>query len=101
MRNATTQKLALQEALRVAQRNHIVLIPTCRSVKLFASGVRVPAGVRQTIATHKKDVLKMLDIADIAVCPSPEIHYPGWSYFAEHHVCSYCSRIDRAMRGLN
>lgn len=102
MRNTTTpQQLALADALRIAQQRHIVLIPSARSVKIWAPGVRVPASVRHTITTNKKEVLKLLDIGDIAVCPAPHLHRPAWSYFAGYYICDLCVRMDRAMRGLN
>lgn len=90
--------LTLDEALRIARERHIVLVPTTRSVKLWAPGVRVPAEVRQAITTNKKDVLQLLGASDILVCPAPTYHRPGWDWVGGRFVCGYCARMDRAMR---
>jgi hypothetical protein len=99
MRNTiTTTQPSLVEALCEVQRLHIAIIPTARSVKLWAPGVRVPASVRLAIMTNRREVLRMTDIGEIAVCPSPQLHRHAYSYFHGHYICDLCSRMDRAMR---
>jgi hypothetical protein len=98
---AAAQPITLDEALQLAQQRRIVLIAMARSVKLWSPGQRIPSALRLVIKANNKEVLKMLDIGDIAVCPAPYLHRPAWSYFAGHYICDICARIDRQMRGLN
>jgi hypothetical protein len=93
-----SQQVDLQEALRIAQSRHIAIVPTARSVALWAPGVRVPGQVRLAIMANRREVLRMMNIGEIAVCPSPHLHRSAWSYFAGHYICDLCSRMDRAMR---
>jgi hypothetical protein len=95
MRNTTTtQQLALDDALRLAQQRHIVLIPSARSVKLWAPGVRVPGAVRLAIMTNRREVRRLLGQAHVSVCCAPERHRASWDYINRRWCCDLCARLD-------
>jgi hypothetical protein len=64
----------LISALQVIQVRHIVLVPTVRTVQLWAPGVRVPSWIRRTIRQHRREILTRIGRSQTSVCPNPQLH---------------------------
>lgn len=96
----THQQLALADALRIAQQQHIILRASAGRVILWRAGQPIAKDVRSAIRAHRREVLKMLSMGDIAVCPSPDRHRASWDRFVGHYICGHCSRLDRHLREI-
>lgn len=88
------EPLPLAEALRIARGLHVAIIPTSRSVKLWAPGVRVPGVVRQTIQANRVEVRRLIGQAHISTCCAPELHRASWDYINRRWCCDLCARLN-------
>jgi hypothetical protein len=83
----------LIETLREIQQRRLVLIPSGRTVRIWSAHKRVPRWIRETIHTHRREVLAMIQRSETAVCPNPALHRQWYSIFARYSVCDVCSRL--------
>jgi hypothetical protein len=93
------RQIALDEALRIAQQRHIVIVPTARSIKLWSPCVQVPGPVRVAIMANRKQVKRLIGQSHMLVCPSPELHRASWAYINRRWCCDVCARLAPWMDG--
>jgi len=85
--------LPLDDALKLAQKLHIIVQPTPRSVNLWTSN-RVPSQLRDTIKANRSEVRKLLQEGDIRTCPSPDLHRREWRHDGnQRYICEICERL--------
>src|SRR5947209_14826247 len=83
----------LIQTLKELQARHLVLLPTGRTIRIWSANKRVPRWIRETIRTHRREVLAMIARSETLVCPNPELHRTWFSRFAGRQVCDVCSRL--------
>jgi hypothetical protein len=89
-----SQQVNLQEALRIAQARHIAIVPTARSVMLWAPGVRVPGQVRLAIMANRQEVRRLVGQSHALVCPSPTLHGHSFGYRVRRECCEICAKLN-------
>src|SRR5438105_11067458 len=91
----------LLSTLREIQQRRLVLIPSGRTIRIWSAHKRVPGWIRQTIRTHRREVLQMIQRSETLVCPNPELHRTWFSRFANRDVCDVCSRLRKEIVTLD
>lgn len=85
--------LPLDNALRQAQKLHVIIQPTPRSINLWSSN-RVPQQLRDTIKANRVEVRKLLQEGDVRTCPNPDLHRKEWKHNGnQSYICEICQRL--------
>lgn len=85
----------VEEALQLAQRQHIILIPQARTVRIWAPNTRVDRELAATIRRNQREVLRLLRLSHILTCPSPDLHRSSWDYRVKRWCCDICVRLQK------
>jgi hypothetical protein len=88
----------LINALQEIQLRRIVLVPTARTVQVWAPGVRVPSWICQTVRQYCREILTIITRSETIVCPTVELHRRYWDTIAGRQKCMACARVERGMR---
>jgi hypothetical protein len=96
MKNNQKKSLAVQPgARRELQRRNIVLIPSTRSVRLWAPNTRVPGQLRRVVYANRREVLRLIDRSETIVCCSPALHsgMGAWKWILCRQACEICAAL--------
>lgn len=86
--------MTFDAALLIAQSLHIALRAENGKLILWCPGVVVPRDVNRVLRANTGEVLRLIGLAHVSVCPSPELHAHSWQYTVKRDCCDLCSRLD-------
>lgn len=91
--------LTLDAALLIAQTLHVALRAEDGKLVMWHPGVVVPRDVARVIRTNQREVLRLIGLSHVSVCPSPELHYHSWQFVVKRDCCTTCAKLNYYIDG--
>lgn len=84
----------LDELLTTIRLAHIFLRLDRGRVRWWYPNKRMSRETHQALRTHADSLKRLLEMCDVRVCPSADLHRKEWRYLGNGHFrCAVCERI--------
>jgi hypothetical protein len=87
------QKSSVYDVLKELQAQRAILIAKGDRVTIWSPGHHIETRLKRAVYRHKREVLKLLDLAEISTCVNPALHAHAWKWSICRDTCDICASL--------